>query len=162
MAEGLFRQMVEEESGEWHIASAGIATGGGQPPSDHTLKVLEAVGVDLAGNASQPVSAELVAGATHIFTMSAGHLYAIETVFPRRPKKRFWSRNSVRMTASAVTTSPIPSAAVDPPITTRETYSKSRSPASSSSSNRPHPPTKTKRCPISNPSPSPPTTPASN
>ncbi len=89
MAEGLFQQMVEELPGEWEISSAGIATGGGQPPSAHTLEVLEEAGVDLSANRSQPIDAELVAGASHIFTMSVGHLYAVETLFPEAAEKAF-------------------------------------------------------------------------
>ena len=89
MAEGMFRQMLEDEHGEWEIASAGIATGGGQIPSAHTLQILDEAGIDLRGNRSQPISAELVASASHIFTMSVGHLYAVETVFPEAAEKAF-------------------------------------------------------------------------
>jgi glycine hydroxymethyltransferase len=89
MAEGMFKQMLEGEDGDWEVASAGIATGGGQIPSGHTLQVLSEAGIDLRGNRSQPINADLIASATHIFTMSVGHLYAVDTVFPEAAEKLF-------------------------------------------------------------------------
>lgn len=88
MAEGMFRRMVADER-DWEISSAGVATGGGHRPSEHTLGVLKEAGIDLSKNLSQPLSSDLIARASHIFTMSAGHLYAVETMFPEAAEKAF-------------------------------------------------------------------------
>lgn len=89
MAEGMFRGMVAKETGQWQIQSAGIATGGGQAPSDHTLSILSKDNIDLAGNRSQAISADLVNCASHIFAMSASHLHTLGVLFPEAAEKTF-------------------------------------------------------------------------
>ncbi len=91
MAEGLFRHMLggDEAAPGWRVASAGVATFGGEPPSRHTAEILRDAGIDASAARSQPLTHELVAGATHIFAMSAGHLYTIETLFPEAAEKTF-------------------------------------------------------------------------
>jgi len=89
MAEGLFRSMVAGEDGDWEIRSAGIATGGGQPPSAHTLSILKENHIDLSGNRSQAINTELVNSASHILAMSASHLYTLDAVFPQAAEKTF-------------------------------------------------------------------------
>ena len=89
MAEGLFRSMAANEDGDWEIRSAGIATIGGQPPSAHTLTILKDKNIDLSGNSSQQINAELVNSSSYILAMSASHLYTIESVFPKAADKTF-------------------------------------------------------------------------
>lgn len=89
MAEGLLRKMVADEDGQWQIKSAGIATSGGQPPSEHTLSILNAENIDLSDNHSQAINAELLTSASHIFAMSASHLYTLEALFPQAAEKTF-------------------------------------------------------------------------
>jgi glycine hydroxymethyltransferase len=89
MAEGMFRGMIAKETDQWQIQSAGIATGGGQTPSDHTLSILSEDDIDLSGNRSQVISADLVTRASHIFAMSASHLYTLEILFPEAVEKTF-------------------------------------------------------------------------
>ena len=89
MAEGLFRSMTANEDGNWEIRSAGIATVGGQPPSAHTLTILKDKNIDLSGNSSQQITAELINSSSHILAMSASHLYTIESVFPKAADKTF-------------------------------------------------------------------------
>ena len=89
MAEGLFRSMTANEDGNWEIRSAGIATVGGQPPSAHTLTLLKDKNIDLSGNSSQQITAELINSSSHILAMSASHLYTIESVFPKAADKTF-------------------------------------------------------------------------
>ena len=69
------------------IASAGVATGHGQPPSENGVVVLREWKIDIAGIRSQPLSDELVEWATHIFAMTRGHLDAILTFFPEAANK---------------------------------------------------------------------------
>ena len=89
MAEGLFAMMTADEEGQWQINSAGIATGGGQPPSEHTLSILNAENINLSGNRSQAINADLLNSASHIFVMSASHLYTLEALFPQAAEKTF-------------------------------------------------------------------------
>jgi len=89
MAEGLFRSMAANEDGDWEIRSAGIATVGGEPPSTHTLTILKDKNIDLSGNSSQQINAELVNSSSHILAMSASHLYTIASVFPKAADKTF-------------------------------------------------------------------------
>jgi protein-tyrosine-phosphatase len=89
MAEGLFRKMVTDEDGQWKIKSAGIATGGGQPPSEHTISILNAKNIDLSGNRSQVINADLINSADHIIAMSSSHLYTLEALFPQAAEKTF-------------------------------------------------------------------------
>lgn len=88
MAEGLFRQMVKDRA-DVQVASAGVATGFGQPPSLHAVEVLRPWGIDISRYRSQPVTEGLVAKATHIFAMTRGHLDTITSFFPGAAEKTF-------------------------------------------------------------------------
>ena len=89
MAEGLFRKITEEEESTFEVQSAGVATGGGQEPSKYTLDLLKEEGIDLSSNKSQFLDRELIDWASHIFTMSASHLYTVEQMFPDAVEKTF-------------------------------------------------------------------------
>ena len=89
MAEGLFRKITEEDESSFEVQSAGVATGGGQGPSKYTLDILKEEGIDLSSNKSQFLDRELIDWASHIFTMSASHLYTVEQMFPDAVEKTF-------------------------------------------------------------------------
>ncbi len=88
MAEGLFREAVKVR-GDVTVASAGVGTIHGQPPSLHAVEVLRPLGIDISRIRSQPLSEELVENATHIFAMTRGHLETIQLVFPEAAEKAF-------------------------------------------------------------------------
>ncbi len=88
MAEGLFVKLLDGEDG-WEVGSAGVGTMGGQPPSGHTLSILEGEGIDLSGNRSQPLTLDLIRRSSHIFTMTLGHMQAVEMLFPEAVEKTF-------------------------------------------------------------------------
>ena len=88
MAEGMFRKAVENR-GDFEVASAGIAAYPGDSANPETLRFLESRGIALDGFASQPVSPELLENATHVFAMTAGHLEALENLFPEYSDKFF-------------------------------------------------------------------------
>ncbi len=88
IAEGLFRDAVKDRP-DVTVASAGVGTIHGQPPSAHAVEVLRPLGVDISRLRSQPISEELVEKATHIFAMTRGHMEAIHTVFPEAAEKTF-------------------------------------------------------------------------
>jgi len=91
MAEGLFRDAVKNLPG-FAVSSAGVATGYGQPPSEHAVEVLQPLGLDISGQRSQPLTEELAEQATHIFVMTRGHLDAICMYFPDAAEKTFLIR----------------------------------------------------------------------
>ena len=88
MAEGLFREAVKGR-GDVTIASAGVGTVHGQPPSSHAVEALRPWGIDISRIRSQPLSEDLVENATHIFAMTRGHFETIQMVFPEAADKTF-------------------------------------------------------------------------
>ena len=69
------------------VASAGVATGHGQPPSEGSVEALRLWNIDITDIRSQPLSDELVEWATHIFAMTRSHMDAILTFFPEAANK---------------------------------------------------------------------------
>ena len=90
IAEGLFRQLVGNRNIE--VASAGVHAVRGQPPSLYAVQVCEAEGVDISDQRSQPLTADLVERATHIFAMTGAHLETIHMLFPHGADKTFLLR----------------------------------------------------------------------
>ena len=86
MAEGLMRHAAKNRR-DIEIASAGVATGYGQPPSESGVEALRQWKIDITDIRSQPLSDDLVEWATHIFAMTRGHLDAILTFFPEAANK---------------------------------------------------------------------------
>ncbi len=88
MAEGLFRHMVADRT-DIAVRSAGVGAGYGQPPSLFSVEVLRPLGLDISQLRSQPLTEELVDGATFIFAMTRGHLETIQMLFPEAAEKAF-------------------------------------------------------------------------
>jgi ribose 5-phosphate isomerase B len=86
MAEGLLRHAAKNRR-DIEVASAGVATGYGQPPSENGVEALRQWKIDIARIRSQPLSDDLVEWATHIFAMTRSHLDAILTFFPEAANK---------------------------------------------------------------------------
>jgi protein-tyrosine-phosphatase len=88
LAEGLFRLAVAQR-GDYRVGSAGVAASRGDSASRETLAVLRKRGAALDEFASRPVTADLLAEATHVFAMTAGHLQVLERRFPQFADKYF-------------------------------------------------------------------------
>lgn len=84
MAEGLLRHMAGDRV---KVASAGLGAGHGQPPSAHAIEVLEQEGIDITDIRSQPVSAQLLQQADHIFAMTRDHQDMLLLLFPEMASK---------------------------------------------------------------------------
>ena len=91
MAEGFFRRLLGNRK-DIEVASAGVHAVEGQPPSMHAVHVCQEDGVDIKGLRSQPLTADLVEGATHIFAMTGGHLDSIQMLFPSSAEKTYLLR----------------------------------------------------------------------
>jgi protein-tyrosine-phosphatase len=81
MAEGLFRKAVSGR-GDFQIASAGVSAYPGDRISTETEKILKARGAEIPQFRSQPVTAELLEQASHVFAMTEGHLRSLMAQFP--------------------------------------------------------------------------------
>jgi protein-tyrosine-phosphatase len=88
MAEALLRHAVASRT-DYEVGSAGVAVTAGGPASPHALATLKRRGIHLGRFSSRPVSAELIDWATHIFTMTSGHLATLERMFPEAADKLF-------------------------------------------------------------------------
>ncbi|MEO6741948.1 MAG: hypothetical protein ABIP20_17020, partial [Chthoniobacteraceae bacterium] len=86
MAEGLLRHAAQRR-GDISVASAGVATGHGQPASENSVVALRQWNIDIRGIRSQPLTDELIEWATHIFAMTRSHMDAILTFFPEADEK---------------------------------------------------------------------------
>jgi glycine hydroxymethyltransferase len=91
IAEGLFRRLIGNRK-DIEVASAGVHAVRGQPPSLYAVQVCESDGVDISHQRSQPLTADLVDRATHIFAMTGAHLETIHLLFPHGVEKTFLLR----------------------------------------------------------------------
>ena len=88
MAEGLFRQLVQDRS-DFVVGSAGVAAMKGETPSLHAIQALKPLGIDISRQRSQPLDADLVDDATYIFAMTRQHQDAIVRMYPAAAEKTF-------------------------------------------------------------------------
>jgi len=91
IAEGLFRRLLGNRK-DIEVASAGVHAVRGQPPSLYAVQVCETDGVNIGDLRSQPLTADLVDRATHIFGMTGAHLETIHMLFPNGAEKTFLLR----------------------------------------------------------------------
>ena len=86
IAEGILRHALRSRR-DVTVASAGVATGYGQRPSENGVEACRQLGIDIRNVRSQPLTEELVEWATHIYGMTRSHLDAILTFFPEAANK---------------------------------------------------------------------------
>ena len=89
MAEGLFRDLVKKNSSEFVIQSAGVGAQNDLPPSENSVRPMNAIDIDITGQVSQMVTAELVKEANMIIGMTQGHSDMINLMFPEASEKTF-------------------------------------------------------------------------
>ena len=89
MAEGLFRDLVKKNSSEFVIQSAGVGAQNDLPPSENSVRAMHAIDIDITGQLSQMVTAELVKEANMIIGMTQGHSDMINLMFPEVSEKTF-------------------------------------------------------------------------
>ncbi len=88
MAEALFQSLVESR-GDYEVRSAGVSAGTGQAASRETREILRKRDIPLEEFSSRQIDSDLVDWATHIFTMTVGHLAALENLVPAALDKAF-------------------------------------------------------------------------
>ncbi|HMJ88682.1 MAG TPA: ribose 5-phosphate isomerase B [Candidatus Acidoferrum sp.] len=91
MAEGLFRYAVRG-LGDYKVMSAGVGAVDGQPASEHGVRALREIGIDIARHRSRHLTGELVSQADYIFGMTHSHVDAITLLYPQAAEKTFLLR----------------------------------------------------------------------
>src|SRR5881396_980473 len=82
MAEGLFRQAVKGR-GDFQVVSAGVGAVEGLPASEHAVRALRDLGIDIFQHRSRMLTNELVERADYIFGMTHSHVDAIMLLYPQ-------------------------------------------------------------------------------
>src|SRR6266436_1101448 len=91
MAEGLFRQAVQGRS-DYRVLSAGLGAMEGQPPSLYAVQAVKELGIDISGQRSRMLTAELVHEADYIFGMTHSHIDTVMLLYPHAAEKTFLLR----------------------------------------------------------------------
>ena len=91
MAEGLFKYAVRGR-GDVKVMSAGVGAVDGQPASDHAVRALREIGIDISQHRSSHLTAQMVAEAEYIFGMTHSHVDAITLLYPQAAEKTFLLR----------------------------------------------------------------------
>jgi RpiB/LacA/LacB family sugar-phosphate isomerase len=91
MAEALFRHATKGR-GEFRVFSAGIGAIDGQPPTHHSVNAMRELGIDISGQRSRMLTADLVRQADYIFGMTHGHVDTVALMYPKMAEKTFLIR----------------------------------------------------------------------
>ena len=91
MAEALFRRAAGGR-GKFRALSAGLGAMDGQPPTAHSVEAMRRLGVDIAGQRSRMLTAELVRQADYIFGMTHNHVETVALLYPAAAEKTFLLR----------------------------------------------------------------------
>ncbi len=92
MAEGFLKHLTQEEP-RWRAMSAGVGALSGQRPSNHAIRCMEELGIDISEQRSLTLTAELVDQADYILGMTQGHVDAILLMHPHAAEKTFRLRD---------------------------------------------------------------------
>lgn len=91
MAEGIFRHAVKGR-GDFEVFSAGVGAIDGLPPSEHAVRAVRELGIDISRQRSRMLTADLVRRADFIFGMTHSHVDAIMLLYPQAAEKTFLLR----------------------------------------------------------------------
>jgi RpiB/LacA/LacB family sugar-phosphate isomerase len=91
MAEALF-QRAAAGRGEFRVFSAGLGAVDGQPPTAHSVEAMRELGIDISGQRSRMLTADLVRQADYIFGMTHSHMDVIALLYPPTAEKTFLLR----------------------------------------------------------------------
>lgn len=91
MAEGLFRRATSDR-GAFRVLSAGLGAVDGQPPTPHSVNAMRELGMDISGQRSRALTADLVRQADFIFGMTHAHVDTIGLLYPQASEKTFLLR----------------------------------------------------------------------
>lgn len=86
LAEGLFRQLAQQENLDVEVRSAGVSAPNGMPISSHSAKILRDKGADAEGFSST-LTGENAGWADLILTMTSGHKQVVLSRHPDAVEK---------------------------------------------------------------------------
>ena len=86
MAVGLFEHAAK---GRYRVLSAGLGAVDGMPPSEHAVRALKDLGLDIRGLRSRRLTGDLIQQSDYIFGMTYGHVESIALLFPQAAEKTF-------------------------------------------------------------------------
>ena len=86
MAVGLFEHAAK---GRYRVLSAGLGAMDGIPASDHAVRALKELGIDISSHRSQRLTPGLVQQSDYIFGMTQGHVESIAMLYPQSAEKTF-------------------------------------------------------------------------
>ena len=91
MAEGLLRHAARGRN-DFRVMSAGVGAVEGLPPSEHAIRALRELGIDISKQRSRMLSPDLVDEADYIFGMTHSHVDTILILYPQAAEKTFLLR----------------------------------------------------------------------
>jgi RpiB/LacA/LacB family sugar-phosphate isomerase len=91
MAEGLFRHATRGRQ-DFRACSAGLSAAEGLPPSEYAIRAMKDLGMDISGQRSRQLTAQMVQEADYIFGMSHSHVDTITALYPQAAEKTFLLR----------------------------------------------------------------------
>jgi glycine hydroxymethyltransferase len=74
------------------VLSAGLGALDGQPPTPHSVRAMRELGIDISGQRSRMLTADLVRQADYIFGMTHSHVETIALMYPQMAEKAFLVR----------------------------------------------------------------------
>jgi len=77
MAEALLKRALRGQDGIT-VESAGLGALVGHPAADHSIELMEAMGVDISGHRARQIHPDMVRDADLVLVMEAGHKRAID------------------------------------------------------------------------------------
>jgi protein-tyrosine-phosphatase len=88
MAEGIIRKLAEEKGfTDISVSSMGLAAYYGDPPSSHSVAVMQEIGVDIASHCSKRVLLHDLEQADYIYVMTQQHKNVIVDAIPEQEHK---------------------------------------------------------------------------
>jgi len=91
MAEALFRHATRGRD-DFRVLSAGLSAAEGLPPSEHAIRAMRELGIDISGQRSRQLVSSMVQEADYIFGMSHSHVETIIALYPQAAEKTFLLR----------------------------------------------------------------------
>lgn len=91
MAAGIFKGLIEDRQplGEWQVESAGTWGLDGEPAATGSLRVMQAIGIDISKHRARSVNAVLLQEFDLILTMELSQKESIRMEFPETSEKIF-------------------------------------------------------------------------
>ena len=92
MAEGLFKNLVDQNKADLIVKSAGVGAQNGQPPSENAIRAMQDLDIDISPQRSMMMTAALASEADMIIGMTHGHIEMVNLMFPHTAEKTFLLR----------------------------------------------------------------------